>query len=91
MKRFTGTAGFLLLTWAVVTSCGNSSTTSAANTDSMQKNETQNTAAKAGITTADWGETDGKKVALYTLTNNNGRAGTNHQLRRYYYILDGTG
>src|SRR5437870_2509675 len=28
--------------------------------------------AKAGITKEDWGETDGKKVNLYTLTNKNG-------------------
>ena len=30
------------------------------------------TTTKAGITAADWGETDGKKVSLYTLTNKNG-------------------
>ena len=30
------------------------------------------TTAKTGITRVDWGETDGKKVSLYTLTNNNG-------------------
>lgn len=30
------------------------------------------TAAKSGISRADWGETDGKKVSLYTLTNKNG-------------------
>ncbi|WP_205510588.1 aldose epimerase family protein [Longitalea arenae] len=28
---------------------------------------------KAGVTTKDWGETDGKKVQLFTLTNKNGQ------------------
>lgn len=46
-------------------SCGNqASSTSEAKKDS--------TAAHAGITQKDWGETDGKKVYLYTLTNKNG-------------------
>src|SRR3978361_375755 len=30
------------------------------------------TTAKTGISRADWGETDGKKVSLYTLINKNG-------------------
>ncbi len=30
------------------------------------------TSSKPGITSADWGETDGKKVSLYTLVNKNG-------------------
>ncbi|WP_207497218.1 aldose epimerase family protein [Aridibaculum aurantiacum] len=38
-----------------------------------QKGTTMNEEkAKAGITSKDWGEADGKKVMLYTLTNNSG-------------------
>lgn len=44
---------------ASTTSCNNST-----------KNEQP--VIKAGITTKDWGEADGKKVSLYTLTNHNG-------------------
>jgi aldose 1-epimerase len=34
--------------------------------------ENSETMIKAGVTTKDWGETDGKKVQLFTLTNKNG-------------------
>jgi aldose 1-epimerase len=34
--------------------------------------ENSETMIKAGVTTKDWGETDGKKVQLYTLANKNG-------------------
>ncbi len=73
MKRLMATICFALLLIAVVSSCGNnSSTDTAAKTDSMQNNTTQNGAGKSGITTSDWGERDGKKVSLYTLTNASG-------------------
>jgi aldose 1-epimerase len=67
MKKIAGPVSFLFITMLVVTSCGNNSGTNTTSTnDSMQ------TTTKAGITAADWGETDGKKVSLYTLTNKNG-------------------
>ncbi|HUQ96080.1 MAG TPA: aldose epimerase family protein [Chitinophagaceae bacterium] len=73
MTKAIGRFTFLFLTLAIVGSCGNNSGTStAAKNDSMQKDTTQNTAAGAGVTMAEWGETDGKKVMLYTLTNNRG-------------------
>lgn len=73
MKKTLGTISMAFITMAMVTSCGNNdSGSAAAKNDSMQNNTAQDTAAKAGITTADWGETDGKKVSLYTLTNKNG-------------------
>ena len=73
MKRLMATICFALLLIAVVPSCGNnSSTDTAAKNDSMQNNTTQNGAGKSGITTSDWGERDGKKVSLYTLTNASG-------------------
>src|SRR5262245_8952828 len=34
--------------------------------------ENSETMIKAGVTTKDWGETDGKKVQLFSLTNKNG-------------------
>src|SRR5687767_14742689 len=37
-----------------------------------QKDSTATAATKAGITAKDWGEADGKKVQLFTLTNTNG-------------------
>lgn len=71
-KRFGKTALFFIMV-AVAASCGNNSgTTTATKNDSMQNDSTQNTAATAGITQASWGETDGKKVSLFTLTNKNG-------------------
>jgi aldose 1-epimerase len=67
MKKIAGSISIFLFTMLVVTSCGNNSgTTPTSTNDSMQ------TTTKAGITTADWGETDGKKVSLYTLTTKNG-------------------
>jgi aldose 1-epimerase len=46
-------------------SCANNETKTMDNTDSTS-------VTKAGITQADWSETDGKKVSLFTLTNKNG-------------------
>lgn len=72
MKKIVATLSVALLTIAVVTSCGNNSESAATKTDSMQNNATQNEPAKAGITQSGWGETDGKTVSLFTLTNANG-------------------
>lgn len=59
MKNFrTLSAAFSLL--LLITSCDNSS-----------KNEDVKNTAKS-VTRSDWGEADGKKVSLYTLTNKNG-------------------
>lgn len=54
----------------MLTSCGNNSNTNSAQNSDSATTETAN--LKKGITQADWGETDGKKVYLYTLTNKNG-------------------
>ena len=54
----------------ILTSCGNNSNTNSAQHSDSATTETTN--LKKGITQADWGETDGKKVYLYTLTNKNG-------------------
>lgn len=66
MKKTAGAVTLLFITLVVVTSCGNNGTTTTTSNDSMQAD------TKAGIAQADWGETDGKKVSLYTLTNNAG-------------------
>lgn len=52
----------------VLFACNNS------NNSNSQGNTNSDTAqtAKKGVTQADWGETDGKQVSLYTLTNKNG-------------------
>lgn len=67
MKQLVGRIGVFILTLTGAASCGNNNGTNAAAT----KDSMENT-SKAGITQADWGETDGKKVSLYTLTNKNG-------------------
>lgn len=73
MKKIIVRLSLAIITFAVAGSCGNNSGTgTATNNDSMQNETTQNTTAKAGVTAADWGEADGKKVTLYTLTNNAG-------------------
>lgn len=58
----------------VFTSCGNSEGGTNADNGSDSSNAAVDTAeaGKPGIHQAEWGETDGKKVYLYTLTNNNG-------------------
>ena len=40
--------------------------------NSATQKEDQNAMTKPGITKADWGEVDGSKVYLYTLTNSKG-------------------
>ena len=46
---------------------------SCANNETKPGESTDTTAVVNGsISSADWGETDGKKVSLYTLTNKNG-------------------
>src|SRR5687767_8359078 len=66
MKRFKffPIAAFFVF---ALTACGNNETTSESSTQ-----DTTATTAQAGISAADWGEVDGKKVSLYTLTNKNG-------------------
>ncbi len=61
MKKWICYAPALLAATVLLHSCGNNPT--------KQQNETT---AKAGIVQQGWGETDGKKVFLYTLTNKNG-------------------
>jgi aldose 1-epimerase len=50
-----------------ITSCGESQPAGEA-----EKKDTAATAVKPGITSKDWGEADGKKVQVFTLTNKNG-------------------
>ena len=68
MKKRVGTISVFIWAMALAVSCSNNNdgTTSVTTNDSMQNN------TKAGVTQADWGEADGKKVALYTLTNSRG-------------------
>lgn len=67
MKKTVGTISVLLCAAMLTASCGNNEgTNTATTTDTMQNN------TKAGVTQADWGEADGKKVMLYTLTNARG-------------------
>jgi aldose 1-epimerase len=51
-------------------SCGGNSTSSG--NGSATDSTAATTTASAGITAADWGEVDGKKVQLFTLANKNG-------------------
>ena len=63
MKKIISNLSFALLLTSMFTSCA-SNENKATNNDS--------TTTKAGIMKTDWGEFDGKKVYLYTLTNKNG-------------------
>lgn len=66
-RRFSFNA-LLLVSIVALCSCGNQSgTTTAAGADSANA-----TTAKEGITRKDWGQTEGKAVSLFTLTNKNG-------------------
>lgn len=49
-------------------SCGNNNETKMTN----EANKADSAKTAAGITSADWGETDGRKVQLFTLTNKSG-------------------
>ncbi len=51
-----------MITTTVLSACNNAG----------QKEETPKTTVAEKVTRADWGETDGKKVYLYTLTNDSG-------------------
>src|SRR5437870_10506882 len=65
MKKLITDLLLVLLIANVFISCGNNNKNKAVNSDSTNN-------AKAGIMKKDWGELDGKKVYLYTLTNKNG-------------------
>ena len=69
-KVLTGTAICLLMSAAFI-SCGNNSANGNETSDSSGTANTT-TMVKSGIQQADWGEVDGKKVHLFTLTNKNG-------------------
>jgi len=61
MKNVRNLITVTMMTATVLTACNNGS----------ESKETPGTKTEA-VTKADWGETDGKKVYLYTLTNKNG-------------------
>ncbi len=63
MKRLICFLPMLLLFMIVLSSCGN-------NTNNTDNTTTDST--KTSVTQKDWGEFDGKKVSLFTLTNKNG-------------------
>ncbi len=63
MKKITGFLPLTILLAAMVSSCGNNSNQTSTQNDTMQKK---------GISQADWGEADGKKVYIFTLTNSKG-------------------
>ena len=68
MKNLLCQLSILFIMTTSITSCGNNETTNTAtNSDS-----TAMTQSGENIAAQDWGETDGKKVSLYTLTNKNG-------------------
>src|SRR5688500_1297384 len=64
MKRLLLYPAILGLFCLTLLSCGSN------NTNTNDADDT--TATKQGVTQASWGETDGKPVSLYTLTNKNG-------------------
>jgi aldose 1-epimerase len=64
MKRLLLYPAILGLFCLSLISCGSNNANNTADNDS--------TATKPGVTQASWGETDGKPVSLYTLTNKNG-------------------
>jgi len=71
MKKFAGAILLLSISMVVVTSCGNNSGTTTATNDSTTTHDSMQNTTKPGVTSADWGESDGKKVFSYTLTNKN--------------------
>jgi len=62
MNRLICHAAMLMLLTGIA-SCGENKQPSTENTETM---------SKPGVSSKDWGEVDGKKVQLYSLTNNNG-------------------
>ncbi len=71
MKKTIQNVAFGVLITCILTSCSNNGTNKNESSDSTNTNTTT-TAMKTGLQQADWGEFDGKKVYLYTLTNKNG-------------------
>ncbi len=69
MKKLLFSLPITFVMASIISSCGNAENKSADNSDSTVAT---NTTASAGVSAADWGEVDGKKVSLYTLTNKNG-------------------
>ncbi|WP_018612843.1 aldose epimerase family protein [Segetibacter koreensis] len=69
IKTFQNFACGIMLT-GVLASCSNNSTSKNESADSTTTTTT--TTMKKGIQQSDWGEFDGKKVYLYTLTNKDG-------------------
>jgi aldose 1-epimerase len=70
MKKIVVNSALGILMAGVFTSCGNNSNSESTSTASSDSSKVS--ASGPGITQADWGELDGKKVYLYTLTNKNG-------------------
>lgn len=70
-KKLRNFALGILLT-GILASCTNNGSDKNESTDSTTTSTTTTTTMKTGIQQADWGDHDGKKVYLYTLTNKNG-------------------
>lgn len=70
MKKSFFLLPFALLFILMITSCGNDNSKNGS--DTTKNDTTKNDVMKTGIQQADWGESDGKKVYLSTLTNKNG-------------------
>lgn len=71
MKKSHFLLPFATLLALTMISCGNDNNKNGSETKNDSTNTTT-TNMKTGIQQADWGESDGKKVYLYTLTNKNG-------------------
>jgi aldose 1-epimerase len=70
MKKLNNTFLLALLMIWVLASCNSNGSSS--NNDQNTNGGDSSVAAKAGITRADWGTVDGKKVYLFTLVNDKG-------------------
>ncbi len=70
MKKSIFFLPFASLFALTIISCGNDNNKNGS--DTAKSDTTKNDVMKKGIIQADWGESDGKKVYLYTLTNNKG-------------------
>ena len=70
MKKSIFLLPFASLLSLMIVSCGNDNSKNGS--DTTKNDTTKNDVMKTGIQQADWGESDGKKVYLYTLTNKNG-------------------
>lgn len=64
MKKIIGFLPFTILSAGIITGCGNNEPAKTGDNDSS--------ALKKGIMQSGWGETDGKQVSLFTLTNSRG-------------------